>query len=107
MLKKKTPKTIDATLNLKAQGESFKLRLTYRNIKADEYDKLVAEATEKGDGDSMRANAILADSLITEWESEYEKTVDGLLEANADRPFLILALLGGFFDARAVEKVKN
>lgn len=107
MLKKKTPDTIDATLTLKSQGETFKLRLTYRNVKAAVYDELVKLAAEEAEGDNKLANAILADKLITTWESEYDKSVAGITEANEDRPFLVMALLGGFFDARAVETVKN
>ncbi|QYW02486.1 tape measure chaperone [Stenotrophomonas phage Silvanus] len=107
MLKKKTPETIDATLTLQAQGETFKLRLTYRNLKATEYDEIVKKAAEEAEGDSVKANAIVALALIKEWEAEYDLSLEGILEANDDRPYLTLALIGGFFDARATERVKN
>lgn len=107
MLKKKTPETIDATLTLTGQGETFKLRLTYRNMKSAEYDEVVKAAAEESPGDAVKANAIVALALIQSWEAEYDLSLEGLLEANDDRPYLVLALIGGFFDARATERVKN
>jgi hypothetical protein len=107
MLKKKTPETIPATLTLEAQGEKFKLPMVYKNLNAVAYDALVESAVAQANGDQRRQNAIVVLGLIESWESEYDLTVDGLLEAEDDRPYTILALLGGFFEARQVQRVKN
>lgn len=107
MLKKKTPDTIPAMLNLKSQGEEFKLSLTYRNLKPAEYDEVVAKAKAEHADDLIKSNAAVALALIVDWVAEYELNMEGLIEANDDRPYLIAALIGGFFEARAVERVKN
>lgn len=107
MLKKKTPDTIPAMLTLKAQGEEFKLSLTYRNLKQAQYDAAVEKAKADHPGDLIKSNAALALALIVDWGSEYDLTLEGLIEANDDRPYLIATLVGGFFEARAVERVKN
>ncbi len=107
MLKKKTPETIAATLTLEAQGEKFKLPLVYRNLKPAAYDTLVEESVKAADGDKERQNALVVFGLIESWESEYDLSVEGLIEAEHDRPYTIMALLGGFFEARQVQRVKN
>lgn len=107
MLKKKTPETIPATLTLEAQGERFKLTLVYNNLKPDAYDKLVEASVAAADGDKQRQNALVVLGLINSWDAEYDLTIEGLIEAEDDRPYTIMALLGGFFEARQVQRVKN
>lgn len=107
MLKKKTPKTIDARLKLTSQGETFTLGCVYRNLKQPEYDALVESATSKYPDSKEHQNAAVVAGLLDSWESEYDLSVEGLVEAEADRPMLIMALLSGFFTARQVERVKN
>lgn len=107
MLKKKTPETIATVLRLKGQGEEFSLPVTYRNLKQKEYDALVTQAHADNAGDLIKSNAFVALGLITEWGSEYDLTLEGLIEANDDWPYLLVALVEGFFMARQVERVKN
>lgn len=107
MLKKKTPDTIPATLTLESQGEKFKLQLVYNNLKSAAYNELVEKAVAQADGEKEKQNAIVVLGLINSWESEYELSIEGLMEAESDRPYMILALLGGFFEARQVQRVKN
>lgn len=107
MLKKNTPDTIPATLTLESQGERFKVNVVYNNLKPPAYDELVERAVKEADGEKERQNAIVVLGLIASWESEYELSIEGLMEAESDRPYTILALLGGFFEARQVQRVKN
>lgn len=107
MLKKKTPDTIAVSLTLEAQGEKFKLPMVYNNLNADAYDKLVEASVAAASGDKEKQNALVVLGLINSWESEYDLSVEGLMEAERDRPYTIMALLGGFFEARQVQRVKN
>ena len=94
--------TIDVTLNLKGQGDTVKMDITYFNRKQSEVDALLADA----DGTGSKIPDIIA-YMVKKWDSEYTLTRDGINELEDDRPGVVLAVIEGFHEARKMQKVKN
>ena len=100
MLTRKTPKTLATKLTITGQGaEPVSFDLVYRNHNS----KAVMEHSAAHPGDPTSTILFIVES----WESEYPLTKEGVEEAEADRPGLILAVLQGFYEARGVQLAKN
>lgn len=99
MLKRQLPATIAAALTIKGQGESFTLDLVYHNRPTDEYNAKIEEH-------KLPLGELIL-WLVESWDSEYPLTMEGLNEADTDRPGLLLAILYGFPRSRQVALEKN
>lgn len=116
MLKRTTPKTINATLTVTGQGETVTLDVTFNNLAKQAYADLIEKTVERVQAnvegkrqDELVAetNAYIVIGLVSNWESEYELKIDDLLEAERDRPGLLLGVIRGFHQAREVAVAKN
>lgn len=102
MLTRKRPESIATKLTVNGQGETFTMNLTYFNRNQDEMEAQL----EKVKGEE-NAGILMLLYYVKEWEAEYPLSTEGVIEAEKDRPGLIMAITYGFHKARGVELVKN
>jgi hypothetical protein len=109
MLTRNTPKTITTTVAIKGQGQSVEMQVVYFNRKLGEIQAALsaAQADERAKDDYEFANRETLLFLIKSWDAEYPLTNEGIKEAEADWPGLILGLGTKYHEARQVEVVKN
>lgn len=92
MLTRKKPETLASILNIKGLGEEFDIAVVYNNHSTKDVEDWVTANPDKP----------LPLFLLKHWDSEYPLTEEGIKEAEADRPGLVLAIAQGFYQARVV-----
>ena len=100
MLTRKTPAFLATTVTLTGQGaEPVTFNVTFNNHKQQD----VFEFTQANANNPEKTILF----IVNAWEAEYELTAEGVLEAESDRPGLIVGLLSAFYESRKVEVRKN
>ena len=92
------PKTIPAKLEIVGGGETNTLSLTFHNRKPSEMQAKVEEL--KGSDDPFLPSMVLF--VVKEWDTDYSLSLEGILEAEDERPGLCDAILKGFHKVRQV-----
>ncbi len=99
MLKKKRHDELPLTLTVIGQGDKITFKVVYNNLAKDQLEAL-----------QNREGVVLGEfvmAMVKSWESEYDLTLEGLIELESDRPGMMDALIGGFHEARRMNKTKN
>lgn len=118
MLTKKTPETIKANLQIKAQGVENTLILTYHNHSPEKYEGYVSntENLKVPDGvtDAVgiaHINAGLVLFLVKSFDDgtdkEFPLNHDGMLELEKFWPGTLLGIIRGYHQSRAAAVEKN
>ncbi len=104
MIKKgNAPKTIPAKLELVGGGETNTLDLVFHNRKPSEIEGKIEEL--KDSKTPFLPSMVLF--VVKEWESDYSLSLEGILEAEDERPGLCDAILQGFHKVRRVSLEGN
>jgi len=92
------PATLPATLTVVGQGASDKLNVTYHNRKS-------SDIREKLDsGMSMLG---LIPYLVSEWDTDFALTEEGVSEFEDEYPGIVQAIMQGYHEARHKRLEKN
>lgn len=93
-----SPRTIPAKLEITGGGETNTLSLTFHNRKPSELQAKIDEL--KDSKDPFLPSMVLF--VVKEWETDYSLSLEGLQEAEDERPGLCDAILQGFHKVRRV-----
>lgn len=97
------PKSIPAKLEITGGGETNTLSITFHNRKPSEFQAKLDEL--KDSKDPFLPSMVL---FVTQtWESDYSLSLEGILEAEDERPGLCDAILQGFHKVRRVSLEGN
>lgn len=119
MLTEKTPDTIKASLNVKAQGVENTLLLTYYNRTPDEYEAFLKNPENLKVPDDVTSdalgiahvNASLVLFLVKSFDDGTDKAFplnrDGLIKLDRVWPGTLVGIVRGFHQARGAEVEKN
>lgn len=99
MLTRKRPDTISTKLTIEGQQETTVFKVEYHNRSAKEVNAMV-----DAEGYTVAKGLLY---LVKSWEAEYELDTAGIEEAESDRPGIVLAVIGGFHEARRVQRKGN
>lgn len=110
-LTRKNPEVIQANLKLQRGQETESMKVDYAYMKTSEFNALLEEIGNRVSG----AGGTLMDSLIQIVlgvvkafpDEEYPLTEEGLRELQDERPGMLEILIGGFHEARGVQRAKN
>lgn len=92
------PKTIPAKLEITGGGETNTLDLVFHNRKPSELQSKVDEL--KGSKEPFLPAMVLF--VVQSWDTDYSLGLEGILEAEDERPGLCDAILQGFHKVRQV-----
>ena len=99
MLTKETAPLLPSSLTVVGQGLTVKFDITYHNRKQTEVEEHL-----RTPGLDLADHVIF---LISDWQSAYPLTKEGIIEMENDRPGMCSAIIQGFHKARLVALEKN
>lgn len=94
MLTRKKQLTIADIVKITGQGETIEFPVVFNNVSQQQLE----EVTNKADMKPYEPTLLIVNS----WDAEYPLTPEGVLEAEGDRPGLLVAILQQFYSCRQV-----
>ena len=108
MLNRKTPETLATNVTIKAPGDEFKVPVVFYNRSQADREAFLKSMleTEEGKKDMEHVNREMFLYVVKEFDGK-QPTYDGVKEAEANFPGLILGVFTVFHELRTVSVTKN
>lgn len=98
-----SPKTFPAKLTITGSGEKASMNITFHNRKVSEIDAMVKEV--EGSKEPFLPSLVLF--LVSEWDTDFSLSLEGIKELEDERPGVCEAILELFHAERRAKREKN